>query len=131
MNKFKHLVFIDDDYPTNYYHQIIAEHAEIAEEMSFFQLGEKALEQLIQWKERSEDPPEIIFLDINMPGMTGWEFLDLYRDEIGQTSTRIIILTTSVNPEDAKKANDHDLVNGFISKPLTVEIFNGLREELL
>ncbi|MEZ4850215.1 MAG: hypothetical protein R3B93_28995 [Bacteroidia bacterium] len=91
MNKFKHLVFIDDDYPTNYYHQIIAERCRIAEENVTFQLGKSIRTTLYNGKERLRRSPRNHFFDtLNMPGMTGWEFLDLYRDEIGQTSHELL-----------------------------------------
>ncbi len=61
-----------------------------------------------------------------MPGMNGWEFLDKYK-ELGKgqkTNVIIIMLTTSLNPDDKIKANNNSSVTAFKHKPLTGEILN-------
>lgn len=131
MKKFKNLVFIDDDYPTNYYHRVIALEAEIADNLTFFQNAREALDYLISLQHKSQQPPEIIFLDINMPGMNGWEFTEAYKENLGSAASEIWILTTSINPNDKRMADHNSLISGFLSKPLTVEIFNDLRKKHL
>lgn len=64
----------------------------------------------------------ILFLDINMPSMTGWNFLDELK-KLGQEvfgKFAIFILTSSVDERDKEKALSNPLVTGFLSKPLTV-----------
>ena len=65
--------------------------------------------------------PEIILLDINMPAMDGFAFLDEFdKLKIGkQNNVTIFMLSSSASPDDIKKANNHKNVSGFISKPLT------------
>ncbi|ALJ00194.1 response regulator [Rufibacter tibetensis] len=76
----------------------------------------------------TECPPAVLFLDLNMPSMTGWEFMG----ELGGMDRRvreqltIYILSSSLDKGDMERAGEHPLVKGFISKPLTLEI---LRQE--
>ncbi|MEZ4772805.1 MAG: response regulator [Bacteroidia bacterium] len=131
MKKFRCLVFIDDDYPTNYYHKIIAREAEIAEDLVFFQSATEALDYLISVNDNDGASPEVIFLDINMPGMNGWEFIKAYEKKVSSQSSKIWMLSTSINPADKALADINERISGFLNKPLTVEIFNELREEYL
>ncbi|HKB44406.1 MAG TPA: hypothetical protein VKC90_08445, partial [Chitinophagaceae bacterium] len=65
----------------------------------------------------------LIFLDINMPAMNGWEFLDKYNELDQQHKGKVItvMLTTSLNPDDKLKANDNPIISRFETKPLTSE----------
>lgn len=69
-----------------------------------------------------EDYPELILLDLNMPVMTGWEFLEEFIRNIYPfcPETRVVIISSSIVPEDRKKAGEYSVVRDFLSKPISV-----------
>jgi CheY-like chemotaxis protein len=85
---------------------------------------EKALASIQEGYGNTTDHPEtILFLDINMPAMSGWEFLEEFSqfpDEV-QSRIKIFILSSSIDPEDQDNAESHPLVCGYYSKPLSKE----------
>ena len=72
--------------------------------------------------------PDLIFLDINMPGMNGWEFLEEYNRLNKKLHGQVIIimLTTSDNPDDAERSKTWNFISDYITKPLTHEIMNNI-----
>jgi len=119
MNKIRHAILIDDDNATNVYHGIIMDETELVEEYQIFDCAIAALECLKKWQEA----PEFILLDINMPGMDGWEFLEEYQHLYqGDNLSKVIMLTTSLGTFDKKLAEENPLVSGFLQKPLTPEM---------
>ena len=70
----------------------------------------------------------LILLDLNMPEMSGWEFLDYYRTIKAETRNafRIFILSSSVDERDMEKASEEPMVEGFMSKPLKIETIRHL-----
>jgi len=75
--------------------------------------------------------PDMIFLDINMPGMNGWEFLEEYSklDKQRQSEVIIIMLTTSDSPSDKAKAAALDIVADYKTKPLTKEMVHEIKDK--
>ena len=119
------ILFIDDDEPTNFLNKMIAEESGFANHVQVAFGGEEALHYLTNsgpFTNGSENfpRPELIFLDINMPGMDGWEFLDRYKKLPTPQKGNIVMvmLTTSLNPDDEKAASKCSEIAGFEHKPL-------------
>ena len=110
-------MLIDDHEADNFYHQYVFQRMGVTEKV---EIAENGFDALAFLKKENQSPPELIFLDINMPKMNGWEFLDEYRQLSEEQKSRVIILmlTTSVNPADRKKAETVPEINGYYSKPL-------------
>ncbi len=75
--------------------------------------------------------PEIIFLDLNMPVMGGWSFLEIFNERFQATfpNTKVIILSSSIDPEDIRKVQNFGIVKEFVSKPMTIDTLNRLKAE--
>lgn len=110
------VMLIDDDEADNYYHRMVIERSGCADEIRCFQRAERALDFLDAAGERR---PDLILLDINMPAMNGWDFLDAYRDLAEfREDVVVVMLTTSLNPDDRARARTIDAVADFKIKPL-------------
>lgn len=130
-NKLNCILLIDDDESTNFLHEIIINQADISNNVIARQSGSSALEYLQQKMNGEYPQPDLIFLDINMPGMNGWEFLDEYKqlEKAQQGKFVVVMLTTSLHPEDQARAKGMSEINDFMNKPLTVEMLHGVMEK--
>jgi|ERR1043166_2888849 CheY-like chemotaxis protein len=126
--KLKCILLVDDNNDDNFFHKIIIKKADVAESI---QVAENGLEALEFLKKEGQIIPELIFLDINMPKMNGWEFLEEYGKLDPKCKARITImmLTTSANPDDIEKARHIQDVTGFRTKPLTEEMLSEIINE--
>jgi CheY-like chemotaxis protein len=126
---------IDDDQITLVLCDMVIKKAGFAKDVITARNGKEGLSWFSGYFSKSnagfkQDPPQIIFLDLNMPVMNGWDFLEdyimKYSDRI--PDTKVVILSSTVNPEDFMRANRYDLVIDFINKPLTIEGLTGLMD---
>jgi len=127
------ILLIDDDEPTNFLSQMIIEEADCAAEIQIAYSGSQAIDYLTSQGaftsgQNTYPRPDLIFLDINMPAMNGWEFLQKYNSLQKEHKGNIIIimLTTSLNPDDRLRSEDFPDVSGFENKPLTREKLDAL-----
>ncbi len=119
------ILLIDDDEATNFYHTIILEE-ETEVHIQAVSSAKEGLDFLLGKGVHENTPkPGLIFLDINMPGKNGWDFLAEYNELSKDIHDRAVvtILTTSVNPDDRDKAAEFPVVKEFVNKPLTPEVF--------
>ena len=122
--KLRRVLLIDDSAADNYYHKRILRKADVVEEVIIKENGKEALEYLKTVMSNDRFPqPELVFLDINMPVMNGWEFLDAYEKlQLNQKADLVVsMLTTSASPRDRERAKEYDCLMGYEEKPLTVE----------
>ena len=120
------VLLIDDNEDDNEFHQIVINRMGITDNIQVAENGIEALKFL----QTNEILPELIFLDINMPKMNGWEFLEEYKKlNLNKKQVIILMLTTSVNPADMEKAKKIEEISGFKVKPLTTAMLTEIIEE--
>lgn len=88
-----------------------------------FENGKLGLDTLIDKFKNNEPMPDIIFLDINMPVMDGWEFLKALEKYKFKDELNIYMVTSSIDPTEIKKAEKFKTVKQFISKPVSASNF--------
>jgi CheY-like chemotaxis protein len=128
------VLVIDDDEPTNFFTRMILEESGCTDHIKVMQSGQEALDYLAKSEQAGCDAsrypsPDLIFLDINMPAMDGWEFLVEYRNLNVADKIIVVMLTTSLFPEDKLKAEGMPEISGFENKPLTAEKLHKVLEK--
>ena len=122
MAAFKSVLLVDDSRATNFMHRELIREADFAERVDVALDGEAALEFLRSGGDSEYFPPSVIFLDINMPKMDGFEFLEACKTlpESRRVSLVIVMLTTSLDPGDRTRAMATGMVRDFHNKPLSI-----------
>lgn len=125
MRKFKRIILIDDQETTNFYNEYLLSEAKIAENISVCNTTQEAIELLENLdKTNSELKNVLVFLDINLPGYTGFEFIEMNQSLFQKTNEkglRLFILSSSSSTFDIKKARSCPIVDDMLEKPLTPE----------
>ncbi|MEY3342885.1 MAG: hypothetical protein RL090_569 [Bacteroidota bacterium] len=129
MTKENKILLVDDDDIHNFITEnFIADHYPTTDVVAFNN-PEVALDHLIHAKEQPEiDCPDVILLDINMPEMNGWQFLERFiKNNIDKIcGSKIHILSSSMDPADISRSKEYSIVTSFISKPLTADKFEAI-----
>lgn len=124
----KNIVLIDDSEMDNYISKYIITESKMAQEISVFSSAIEALEYFVKLQTEQQEFPDAIFVDINMPEMDGFGFLDEYskfpEDIIKKTS--VFMLSSSADPNDVKRALKYEVVKKYFTKPLSIDILNQL-----
>ncbi|MBD0403142.1 MULTISPECIES: two-component system response regulator [unclassified Flammeovirga] len=129
--KLNQILLIDDDEPVNFLHEMIIKSSKLTDaKIEIKMLAQQGLD-FLKKQIIDEDEPLLIFLDINMPRMNGWEFLDEFESMPSELvdNTIVVMLTTSLNPDDKSRGEKHPAVKKFMTKPLTKDGFQNVLEE--
>ena len=131
MSMLSMILLIDDDFTTNYLHKKIISKSEIDLPIEVANNGKEGIDKLLALNKTINDKDTIvlIFLDINMPVMDGWGFLEIF-NEIKSTlnfNTNLFIVSSSINPDDAYRAKSNPAVLDYLPKPLTVDILGKIK----
>lgn len=122
------VLLIDDDPTTNFLHRRIIQRTDNTLQVMEALNGEEALLCLRENLQSGLPAPHYIFLDINMPELDGWGFLEAYRQlpEDWRSSCRLYMLTTSLNPDDHMRARTYAEVEGILDKIMSQQTFHEL-----
>ncbi len=123
LKHFDRVVLVDDDFVFRTCFEILLLSEGFAKEVLHFENGRQAMDVLKDWDPKDPDYPGVLFLDINMPVMDGWQFLEEFdsipREE--RPELPIFVLSSSIDPRDLNRSREFEDVAGYIAKPLTRE----------
>ena len=127
MSTYKRFLLIDDNEADNVFHEIMIQRAGFTGEVLVFESGEDALDF---FRSDGMDVPTCIFLDINMPGLDGFEVAEQATELLAdKPAVMLVMLTSSGSPADRDRAAALPIIKGYVTKPLEVEGIQALMGE--
>ncbi len=130
MRKIDIACIIDDDPIFVFGVKKIMELIDFCNSLMVFRDGEEALHNLKAIISANKKLPDVILLDLNMPVLDGWQFLEEFVKVPCEKKITIYIVSSSVDPEDVLRAKSYELVSDYIVKPVTVERLKEVLREL-
>ncbi|RTY87773.1 response regulator [Flavobacterium sp. RSP15] len=128
------ILCVDDDPITLMLCKKVINKSSFSNEIITSQNGEEALKYFNTIRQNNDKKhyPQLIFLDLNMPVMGGWEFLDYFNSpEFSDFSAiKVIVLSSTIDPEDLEKAKKYPMVIDFLSKPITLSMLEYLKNKI-
>jgi CheY-like chemotaxis protein len=131
------IMCIDDDPITLMLLKKVINKALFSKEIITAQNGEEALDFFKSLNYTSTDniitkQPQLIFLDLNMPVMGGWEFLDHFNTSEYQNfnNIKVVVLSSTIDPEDINKSKTYPIVIDFLPKPITTSMLDYLKTKI-
>ena len=124
------ILCVDDDPITLMLFIMVISKAQFATKIDTAQNGEEALDYFKQYETGDVSYPKLIFLDLNMPIMGGWEFLDHFKEEpfTPFSDIKVIVLSSTIDPHDIEKSKTYPMVIDFQSKPISREMLEDLKK---
>lgn len=124
------ILCVDDDPIALLLSKLVITKSGFANDIVTLANGQEAVEYLQEELQKTggRGSKLLILLDLNMPVMDGWEFLQQFTEKLkdAYSDTRIILLSSSVDPNDIRKAKDFSMVLDFFPKPLTKEMLESI-----
>ena len=132
-NILNHVLVIDDSRIDRFIVEKLVERAQLAEKIIQKELAREGLDYINECIQNNTGLPGIIFLDINMPEMSGFDFLDEFTGFPEQVteSCIVVMLSSSLNEDDYKKAMSYKAVKMYCNKPISMEKLQELKTMLL
>lgn len=132
------ILCVDDDPITLMLCKMVVKKSEFSKEIVTAQNGEDALHYFDELKLNNlgaeiKNYPTLILLDLNMPVMGGWEFLDRFSNKEYYpifNKTKIIVLSSTIDPQDIERSKTYPMVADFLSKPITKDMLEYLRNRI-
>ncbi len=130
MTKLNCIALVDDDQTTNFLNKRLIESKGVADKVLIFKNGEEAINHFSKLDESSELRPQLVLLDINMPIMNGFEFLDAYKElsDTQKADQIVVMLSSSEQPNDKAEAQKRG-IEEYLSKPLTEDNLKTILEK--
>lgn len=120
------VILVDDDKVVLLLHRILTTKSGLDPAPLAFENGKEALEHILG--ERDPEKDYCVLLDINMPVMNGWEFLEEVERSPIAHQVSVVMVTSSIDKSDRAKATQYSLVIEFLEKPLNVEMMENLKK---
>ncbi len=127
MKSFNSTFIIDDDPIFVLLFKKIIEKSERFNKVQNFSDGQFAIEELLKIHQEGSVLPDIIFLDLNMPNIDGWQFLDEIKKHNFINELTIYIVSSSIDSHEIERAKQYQCVKNFISKPITFDFFDKIK----
>lgn len=135
--KLEKVICVDDDPIALLLSKLVLAKSDFASQVITAANGEIAIQYLerpeVIAENNSSENPLVILLDLNMPVMDGWEFLEQFSTTLYSQhykAAKVILLSSSIDPNDIERSKDFPMVSAFLPKPLTKEMLQTILEKI-
>jgi len=128
MESFKDIWFVDDNEVFRFILNSFMEDSGYGNRIDFFDDGDRAILKLVELSTSGHRPPKIIFLDLNMKRLEGWQLIDLLNEL--DFDVKVVILTSEIGIKNKERSEQEPLVKGYLTKPVDQSKIEALIKEL-